>query len=404
MYLLAVVFRIVLYSVIAALIAVNFHFYMIKRSDDSRVKQGPAAVQTETREALPPPPSDQLPAVEIPGRSVGATAQTGPDYSALARKANESYLKKDYKNSAEICRQLAEKEKKAFRCVGQSLYMLGDYSNAIINLEKALEAGADEYACRRYLAFSYYFRHDFDKGLMNAEKALAINKDVELIAFHERLLREKNAHLNFDSESTNHFKLQFDGYEHGGISRTVIGILEDAYSQVGRELNYYPSYPITVILYTNQDFYDVTRMQRSVAGFFNKQDLKIRVPVRGADKQLSMLRMVLTHEYVHALIHSIAQNVPLWIHEGMAEYFSKGPAGNALQEYRDALQKRVAMPNPSTHPYWGYHVAISALIEKYSMYRLRELLDAMGQGKEYKQAFQDTYKISAEDFANSLKR
>jgi len=123
-------------------------------------------------------------------------------------------------------------------------------------------------------------------------------------------MREKNAHRNFASESTNHFKVQFDGYEHGRLSRTVIGVLEDAYSQIGRDLDYYPSEPITVILYTNQDFRDVTQAPGWAGGYFDLRDGKIRVPVRGAEGKEALLRTVLFHEYVHALIFSIAGSAP----------------------------------------------------------------------------------------------
>jgi hypothetical protein len=61
MHLLAVFFRILLYVTIAALIAVNFHFYMLKRSDEARARESLAAVQTASQDTLPPSTMEQLP-------------------------------------------------------------------------------------------------------------------------------------------------------------------------------------------------------------------------------------------------------------------------------------------------------------------------------------------------------
>ncbi len=73
-----------------------------------------------------------------------------------------------------------------------------------------------------------------------------------------------------------------------------------------------------------------------MGGYFDTKDGKIRVPVRSAEDQKSLLRTVPFHEYVYALIHPITKICPLWIHEGLAEYFSKGPSqrvGRVIPQY-----------------------------------------------------------------------
>ena len=402
MHLLAVVFRIVAYLLIAVLVAVNFHFYMVKRSDEARLKADQVAVQSAPPEAPSAPGVEQLPPVEPPKTRPEEILTPGIDNSALAKRAQESFQKKDYKTSADLCRQLAEKNSKAPLCVGISFFLMGDYPHAITDLEKALEAGANEYACRRYLAFAYYYKHDFDRGLLHAEKALAINKDNELVSFHARLMREKNAHRNFASESTNHFKVQFDGYEHGGLSRTVIGILEDAYSQIGRDLDYYPSEPITVILYTNQDFRDVTHAPGWSGGYFDLKDGKIRVPVRGAEGKEALLKTVLFHEYVHALIYSIAKSCPLWVHEGMAEYYSKGPSQRVGQSiplnYLDNSfgQRDMRLIQLA---YMQSHSAVSYLMEKFGPGRMKDMLISLSKSSDLNQAFTMAFQMSYTEFS-----
>jgi Peptidase MA superfamily len=43
--------------------------------------------------------------------------------------------------------------------------------------------------------------------------------------------------------------------------------------------------------------------------------------VRGALTQASELDRVVTHEYVHAVIHQLYPRVPGWLNEGLATYF-----------------------------------------------------------------------------------
>lgn len=56
-----------------------------------------------------------------------------------------------------------------------------------------------------------------------------MKSDPELRTLYGKVRREKSAKQSYINESSSHFKVVFDGYEHGGISRKVIGILEDAY-------------------------------------------------------------------------------------------------------------------------------------------------------------------------------
>jgi tetratricopeptide (TPR) repeat protein len=401
MQLQGVILRVILYYVIAALIVFGLHIYLTKRADDKRRAVSPPAATVQAEADSAPAAEQNLPAVEPPKPEFADIIKTGENPSELAQKAKESLLRKDYKSAVELCGRLAEKDGKAFLCAGMAQFMLGDYAQAAPSLEKALIAGADEYQCRKYLAFSYYYMHDLDKGISSAEKALSIKKEAELETFYARLMREKKAHRNFISESSGHFKIEYDGYEHGSMSRTVIAMLEDAYSTIGRDLDYYPTGPITVILYTRHDFQDVTQMPGWIAGFFDKRDGKIRVPVKGAEGKEAMLRTVLFHEYVHALIYSITRNCPLWVHEGLAEYYSKGPSQrvgqiiplNRLESSFAGLDGRGIII-----AYIESHSAVSHLMERYGAHRVKGLLVSLAKGNDTNRAFTDSFHLSYTEF------
>jgi len=396
---MATFFRVMLYSVLAAMIGVNLYFFLYNGKKQAAIASSPPPVHiaSDAPLAIPPPP------VPVSTPPVNEIIRVIDDNSSLVQSAKESFEKGDFRKSSELCKQLAEKDKKALLCVGLSYFKLANYEDSIAFLEPALENGADEFTCRKCLAFAYYYRDNFDKSLLNAEKGIVIKKDAELDAFYARLMREKKAHRNFVSESTTHFRVQFDGYELGSVSRKVIGILEDAYSSIGSDLNYYPSEPVTVILYTNHDFYDTTQSPGWMGGYFDTKDGKIRVPVRGAEGQEGLLRTVLFHEYVHSLIHSITKSCPLWIHEGLAEYFSKGPSQRVGQVIPLNYLEKSFSGLSGKGIFLAYvesHSAISYLMDRYRADRMKNMLFFLADGKDINGAFSDSFQMSYTDFIN----
>jgi tetratricopeptide (TPR) repeat protein len=399
---LSALLRIILYGTLAAAIIVGAHYFLEKEKTEVPV----AVSQTRISEPSPAPVVTTPPVVTapIPAPSTPAAHEiigTVDESSALSKDAKESFVKGDYRKAADLCTKLAEKNKKAFLCVGLSYFRMSHYDKSIVFLEQALQGGAEEFPCRKYLAFSYYYRDNFEKSMLNAEKGEAIMRDAELDAFYSRLLREKKAKRNFVSESTNHFKVEYDGYEHGEISRKVIGMLEEAYSSIGSDLDYYPTEPVTVILYTNHTFYDTTQAPAWSGGTFDHRDGKIRVPVKGVEGQEALLKTVLSHEYVHALVHSITKKCPLWLNEGLAEYYAKGPSQKIGQIIPlNRLENSLAGLNGKgiVIAYIESRSAVSYLIDRYRPYRMKELLFSLSKDSNLNTAFNNSFQMSYTDF------
>ena len=76
----------------------------------------------------------------------------------------------------------------------------------------------------------------------------------------------------------------------------------EAYGEIGKSFSYYPENPITVILYSDQQFRDITRTPAWTGGLF---DGKIRIPTEGAGSLSGgVLNRVLHHEYTHAIVYA----------------------------------------------------------------------------------------------------
>jgi hypothetical protein len=133
-----------------------------------------------------------------------------------------------------------------------------------------------------------------------------------------------------------HFRILYEGPAQQSIGDRVARVLEVEYARIGRTLNSFPADPITVVLYTNREFQDVTRSPSWATGHY---DGRISVAVGGTVTAHELDRVV-THELVHAIVaHAAPRRVPAWLNEGLATYLE----GTDRTWTRDVLRKRPAV-------------------------------------------------------------
>jgi hypothetical protein len=253
--------------------------------------------------------------------------------------------------------------------------------------------GSDDFVACKAQAISLYRRNKLTEALERVQAALALRRDAELLELQGQLTREIEVQRDYDVARTAHFVVLFDGYEHEEMKRTVLDILKDAYATIGKELDYFPSEPVTVILYTGKDFSDITRAPQWSGGMFGKADGKIRLPVQGAAGRERELRRGLFHEYVHALLHSLAPATPMWLHEGLAQFLSGDEAVQVAQVIPLGLLDN-GFPRQARLAYVAYMESLQAvqdLVDEHGMSRLRRLLDGLGAGKGIEAAFAAAY-------------
>jgi hypothetical protein len=90
---------------------------------------------------------------------------------------------------------------------------------------------------------------------------------------------------------------------------------------VGKTLNAYPPQTITAVLYTKEQFRDITKSPSWAAAAY---DGRIRIPVMGALNRPAELDRIVTHEFVHAVLQQTYPGVPFWLNEGLATYLEPG--------------------------------------------------------------------------------
>jgi len=207
---------------------------------------------------------------------------------------------------------------------------------AIQTLNEMIKLAPNDLRAYALLGDLYYKQDQLPSAISAWKKILEkepVNEKIKSLL--EKAQREQKTHTAFTHESTRHFTIKFEGAENRGLYKFVLDTLEEAYGEVGRALLFYPTEEVIVFLYTGQQFFDVTRAPSWSGGVF---DGKIRIPAKGFETQMDQLRKTLFHEYVHAVIHQMTDrgvskkgernnsSVPVWLHEGVAQYLE--PSGN----------------------------------------------------------------------------
>jgi hypothetical protein len=234
----------------------------------------------------------------------------------------EAIQRGDAEKAASAFRQVLSenpRDANALAGAGIAAHMLGRDDQAVSSLKRALEIQPD-YAYAAYvLGQVAYAQGDIDLAIKSYEKVVKIAPGSPGVYQQlEQWKKEASLHASFDARPGVRFNVLFEGPEQRAIADRVSAVLESAYARVGQALNTYPSQTITAILYSKEQFRDITRAPGWAGGAY---DGRIRIPVMGALKMPGELDRIVTHEFVHAVIESAApRGVPTWLNEGLATY------------------------------------------------------------------------------------
>ena len=265
--------------------------------------------------------------------SVGVTdARAGQDPIALARTGTAAIDNHRFGDALEAFTKAAALEPgDASLCFGAGVaaFMLGQNDVAQARFECALALNPNYLPAAEWLGDLHY-------RAGRLREAISIYETVRQRSpsgreLHAQLAiwrKEQELQSRFHEVRTEHFTALFEVATDEPLAREVVDRLEAAYCRIGHTLGVYPSQPIAVVLYSREQFADITRLAAwSVAAY----DGRIRVPLGGALAERDELDRVLSHEFVHAVVAMLGgRDVPAWVNEGLATVLE--PAGSSDTE------------------------------------------------------------------------
>lgn len=222
---------------------------------------------------------------------------------------------------------------------GVSAHLLGRSQEATVPLRRALDLDPRLTLASILLGQIAYSDGDVADAIAIYEKALTYAPDhpqltAKLKAWHA----DAEVSTSFTERRFDRFRVMFQGHADKALATRATEILEAAFWRIGKGIGAYPSEPIVVMLYTEQQFRDVTQAPAWIGGIY---DGRIRVPSAGAAQRPKLFERVLVHELAHAMIANLApRGIPTWLHEGLAQHFEGDDAAAA----RRRVQKIGVIP------------------------------------------------------------
>lgn len=290
---------------------------------------------------------------------------------------------REYRSGRDKTAILCLKEASLIKETPEALEFLGDIYRKLNRLEKA-----------RFYWKKAYNLHPSQDLPRKLEK---LDKEIELAARQEA---RELPHFEIRYESNLPVDLQ--------LARDV---LERAYFDIGRDLEYFPKDKTVVFFYSQRNFREIFILPIIVRAFY---DGNIRMPL--PDKEITKDEFVnyIYHEYTHAVVSAKTNNnCPVWFAEGLAvwEEFRKDDTEitglisriKNLPELRvsvlDAAFKSEDGDKENTFIYYLLaYTVVRYIVDNWGLEGLRDLLGRMANGQHIINAIDDEFLISESEF------
>ena len=343
-----------------------------------------------------------------------AFAQSDPRTAMLERAGWDALATNQPRTAAEAFRQaLAADPKKATLHLGAgaAAYLERRDADAKAALQRALQLNPKLTQARELLGLVLYRAGDL-LGAIRAYEGLSpdVPENHAAMTRLEGWRREFDLHTRMNAVAGNGFTVSFEGPADAELAARALASIERSSQRISAVLFFYPLEPIPVVLYTGEQFRDITRAPQWAAGAY---DGIIRVPMRGALENEKELDRVLAHEFTHAVIHRLApRNVPAWLNEGLATALERedpGPTEIPAGLRPDAIPLSALRAGfgrftgaQATLAYATSAMVARRLLDEAGGFAMSNLLRDLGEGVDFDTAFSHRMQRSLEAFEADL--
>ncbi|MFZ0037251.1 MAG: hypothetical protein WAK91_07525 [Candidatus Acidiferrales bacterium] len=217
-----------------------------------------------------------------------------------------------------------------------------EYSTALGFLDKAGQIQPGSVAVAQLSGQAYYGLNRIDDAIKEWRAAQRISPNPQVAMSLERAERDQAAEAETRQGETSHFVLRYQGGATPQLAAEVLSTLEEHFRSLQTALDFTPVEPIGVVLYTKQEFRDIT-LAPSWAGALN--DGRIRVPVEGLNSVTAELSRVLKHELTHSFVFQMSLGrCPTWLNEGLAQWMEGRRSGETAKLLITAYDRKQYIP------------------------------------------------------------
>jgi hypothetical protein len=185
----------------------------------------------------------------------------------------------------------------------------------------------------KLMGWAYSGANKLDRAIEEWKLSERLHPDSEVERALEKAERDKSEEEDYREGETAHFKLKYYGGANPDLASEILRNLEEDFTELESQLDYTPPEQIAVILYTEQEFADITRAPGWVGAL---NDGRLRIPVQGLTSVTPDLARVLKHELTHSFVGQKTHGrAPTWVQEGIAQWMEgkrSGTAGPAILE------------------------------------------------------------------------
>lgn len=285
-----------------------------------------------------------------------------------------------------------------------------EFTAALNLLESARLAAPDSPDVAKLAGWADYALNRLPEAIDQWKRAQELAPDADVAEALAKAQRDLAPESGFREDESAHFVLKYYGNAAPELARAVLPVLEDDFADIASQLDFTPSQPIAVLLYTQQAFADITRAP-SWVGALN--DGKIRIPVQGMTAVTPELAHVLKHELTHSFVNEKTHgNCPTWLQEGVAQWMEgkrSGPAAAALVSLYDNHQDPslsvlegswLSLHADYASVAYGWSLAVVEALEAGNPDDVNRVLDRMAAGATGESAVTSALHVSYADLGS----
>ena len=225
-----------------------------------------------------------------------------------------------------------------------------EFTAALDTLDHARRVAPNSADVAKLSGWGYYSTSRLEQAVSEWKLALELRPDPDVQRALEKAQRDQEAESDYREGRTEHFNLKYYGGAAPELARGVLETLEEHFRAIESVLGFSPPDSVSVILYTEQAFADITRAP-GWAGAIN--DGRIRLPVKGLTNVTPELSRILKHELTHTFIQQKTRGrCPVWLQEGTAQWMEGQRSGNAAAGLVGVYDHKAYMPLGSLEGSW----------------------------------------------------